>query len=75
MRLTGGKGLLGSLGNILSRAKDVYHATKPAVSAMKGMLPAGMRGVAEAVGYGSGGASGGGSGGRKGKKSIEDRLC
>jgi hypothetical protein len=79
-RVVGGKGLMSSLGNILSKARDVYHATKPAVSAMKGMMPEGMRQVAEAVGYGSsGGMSGGGSGGRSGgrsggKKSIADRI-
>jgi hypothetical protein len=67
---------MSSLGNILSKARDVYHATKPAVSAMKGMMPEQMRQVAEAVGYGnSGGASGGRSGGRSGgKKSIADRI-
>lgn len=75
-RVVGGKGLMSSLGNILSKARDVYHATKPAVSAMKGMMPEQMRQVAEAVGYGnSGGMSGGRSGGRSGgKKSIADRI-
>jgi hypothetical protein len=79
-RVVGGKGLMSSLGNILSKARDVYHATKPAVSAMKGMMPEQMRQVAEAVGYGnsggmSGGVSGGRSGGRSGgKKSIADRI-
>jgi hypothetical protein len=78
-RVVGGKGLMSSLGNILSKARDVYHATKPAVSAMKHMMPEQMRQVAEAVGYGnsggsSGGMSGGRSGGRSGKKSIADRI-
>jgi hypothetical protein len=79
-RVVGGRGLMSSLGNILSKARDVYHATKPAVSAMKGMMPEQMRQVAEAVGYGnsggsSGGVSGGRSGGRSGgKKSIADRI-
>lgn len=40
-RVVGGQGFLSSLGNILSKAKDIYHATKPAVSAVKGMLPEG----------------------------------
>jgi hypothetical protein len=73
----------GSLANILSKAKDIYHATKPAVSAIKGMLPeSGMlgkvRGALGTVGYGTGGemgcGTGGGTGGRRHKKSLEARL-
>jgi hypothetical protein len=75
----------GSLANILSKAKDIYHATKPAVSAIKGMLPESgtmgkVRGALGAIGYGTGGmehmgmGTGGGTGGRKGKKSLEARL-
>lgn len=65
----------GSLASILSKAKDIYQATKPAISAVKGMLPEeGMAGKVKsglsAVGYGaaSGGAASGGasSGGRRG---------
>jgi len=69
----------GSLSNILSKARDIYHATKPAVSAIKGMLPEeGMmgkvKGALGAVGYGTGGV-GAGTGGRKhSKKSLEARL-
>lgn len=61
-----------SLGNILSKAKDIYSSTKPLVSAVKGMLPeAGFLGKVKSgldtVGYGTGGASGG-------KKSLASRL-
>ena len=75
-RVVGGKGLLSNLGNILSKARDVYHATKPAVSMLKEHLPAGkVKDAMSAVGYGSGGMSGGMSGGRSGgRKSIADRL-
>jgi hypothetical protein len=79
-RVVGGKGLLSNLGNILSKARDVYHATKPALSALKPHMPEGVRGAMDAVGYGSGGMSGGRSGGRSGgmsggkKHSIADRL-
>jgi hypothetical protein len=78
----------GSLSNILSKAKDVYHATKPAISAIKGMLPeegrmGKVRGALSAIGYGTGGemgcgtggGTGAGTGGRRGmKKSLEARL-
>ena len=70
----------GSLSNILSKARDIYHATKPAVSAIKGMLPeSGMagkvRGALGAVGYGTGGMDGCGTGGRRhAKKGLEARL-
>jgi len=79
-RIVGGKGLMGSLGNILSKARDVYHQTKPYISMAKGMMPENVRQVAEMAGYGnSGGSSGGMSGGRSGgrsggKKSIADRI-
>jgi len=75
-RVVGGKGLLSNLGNILSKARDVYHATKPAVSMLKEHMPEGkVRDAMSAVGYGTGGMSGGRSGGRSGgKKSIADRL-
>lgn len=78
-RVVGGKGLLSNLGNILSKARDVYHATKPALSALKPHMPEGVRGAMDAVGYGSGGMSGGRSGGASGgrsggRKSIADRL-
>jgi hypothetical protein len=74
----------GSLANILSKAKDIYHATKPAVSAIKGMLPESgtmgkIRGALGAVGYGTGGemgmGTGAGTGGRRhAKKGLEARL-
>jgi hypothetical protein len=65
-----------ALGNILSKAKDIYSSTKPLVSAITGMLPESgflgkVKSGAQAVGYGTGGASGGASGG---KKSLASRL-
>ena len=61
-----------ALGNILSKAKDIYSSTKPLVSAVKGLLPdSGFLGSVKSglntVGYGTGGASGG-------KKSLASRL-
>jgi len=63
-----------ALGNILSKARDIYNSTKPIVSAVKGILPdSGFLGSVKSglntVGYG--GASGGASGG---KKSLASRL-
>ena len=74
-----------SLGNILSKARDVYHATKPAVSAVKGMLPESgtlgkIKGALGAVGYGEHeggammGAAAAGAGRRGAKKSLAARL-
>jgi hypothetical protein len=66
-RYVGGAGFFSKLGNVLSKARDIYHATKPAVSAVKGAL-AGMEhpsakkvaDVLGAVGYGKAfGAHGG----------------
>jgi hypothetical protein len=49
--------------NMLSKAKDIYSATKPAVSMAKGLLPSGMaRDALGAVGYGSTGAGSTGAG-------------
>ena len=64
-RYTGGAGMLGSLANILSKAKDVYQQTKPMLSAVKGMLPdngtlGSIKGLASAVGYGTGAGTGAG---------------
>lgn len=61
-----------SLGNILSKARDIYQQTKPLVSAVSGLLPqSGMLGKvksgAEALGYGTGAGTGG-------KKSLAARL-
>jgi hypothetical protein len=74
-----------ALGNILSKAKDIYSSTKPIVSAVKGFLPdSGFLGKVKSgldtVGYGTGGAmgcgtgagTGAGTGGRK--KSLASRL-
>jgi len=61
-----------ALGNILSKAKDIYSSTKPLVSAVKGLLPeSGFLGKVKSgldtVGYGTGGGTGG-------KKSLASRL-
>lgn len=61
-----------SLGNILSKARDIYQQTKPLVSAVSGMLPeSGVLGKiksgAQALGYGTGAGTGG-------KKSLASRL-
>jgi hypothetical protein len=63
-----------SLGNILSKARDIYSQTKPLVSAVKGLLPqdgmlGSLRSGMDAVGYGTGA----GTGGRK-HKSLASRL-
>lgn len=76
-RYVGGAGMFGSLANVLSKAKDIYHHTKPVVSAIKGMLPetgtmgAIKRGMS-AVGYGE--ASGGGTSGGRHRRGLEARL-
>jgi hypothetical protein len=67
-----------SLANILTKAKDVYSATKPAISAMKEKLPDGkIKDTLSAVGYGASGGAGTGGGragaGRHGK-SLAARL-
>jgi hypothetical protein len=72
-RYVGGAGMLGSLANVLSKAKDVYHATKPAVSAARQMMPEGaMKDAMGAVGYGTGAGTGGGTGGRR--RGLSARL-
>ena len=78
-RHVGGAGMFSNLANVLSKAKDIYHATKPALSAAKGMLPdSGMLGSLKqgmsSVGYGTGGdATGGGTGGRR-PRGLSARL-
>jgi hypothetical protein len=71
-----GHGFFSSLGSILSKAKDIYAATKPAVSAIKGMLPEGkIKGMLDSVGYGMSGAGPAGAGrAGAGKKSLTQRL-
>jgi hypothetical protein len=71
-----GHGFFSSLGSILSKAKDIYTATKPAVSAIKGMLPEGkIKGMLGSVGYGMAGAGFAGAGAAgAGKKSLAARL-
>lgn len=71
-----GAGFFSSLGSILSKAKDIYSATKPAVSAIKGMLPEGkIKEMMGKVGYGAAGAGMAGAGmAGAGKKSLSARL-
>jgi len=71
-----GAGFFSSLGSILSKAKDIYSASKPAISAIKGMLPEGkIKGALGAVGYGAAGAGMAGAGlAGAGKKSLSARL-
>lgn len=75
-RMVGGASF-GRFSNVLSKAKEFYHKTKPYVSMGKNMLPEhGHLGTAKKVlgslGYGEGGSTGAGSGGRK--KSLSARL-
>jgi len=77
-RLVGGFSF-SSLANMFSKAKDIYHATKPAVSALKGMLPEGsVKNAMGAVGYGTGaghdGMGSGGTGAGKGRRGLSARL-
>ena len=79
-----GHGFMDKVGSFLSRAKSLYTATKPVVSAIKEALPSegrmgSIKGALSAVGYGAsgGGPAGGGpaGGGRSGgRKSIASRL-
>jgi len=74
-RLVGGLSF-SSLANAFSKAKDVYEKTKPAVSAMRGMLPEGkVKSAMGAVGYGGDMGSGGqmGSGGAR-RRGLSARL-
>jgi hypothetical protein len=71
-----GEGFFSKLGSWLTKAKDIYTATKPAVSAIKGMLPEGkVRDVLGSVGYGmAGGAMAGGAPAAGGRRSLSQRL-
>jgi hypothetical protein len=61
-----GSGFMSSLGNIMRKAQEVYHATKPAVSAIKSALPEGkIKDVLGAVGYGGAAGRGGASAGAR----------
>jgi hypothetical protein len=70
-----GAGFMSNLGAMLSKARDIYTATKPVVSAVKSALPAeGKMGKVKealgAVGYGMAGAGRAGAG----KKKLLERL-
>jgi hypothetical protein len=79
-----GAGFMDKIGSMLSKAKDIYTATKPIVSGIKGMLPeegllGKVRKAASAVGYGRAGAGMAGAGGAGagmagGRRSLSDRL-
>jgi hypothetical protein len=76
-RMVGGRGMMGRMANVLSKAKEVYHATKPGISAIKGMLPEGqMKSAMSAVGYGGTGAGSAGAGGTGAgrRKGLSARL-
>ena len=81
-RYVGGAGMFSSLANVLSKAKDIYHQTKPALSAVRGLLPEdGMmgkvKGAMGAVGYGTGAGAGAGTGAGTGagrRRGLEARL-
>ncbi len=78
-----GAGFMDKLSSFLGKARDIYQATKPVVSAAKGMLPEdGTLGQIKkglsAVGYGRAGAGAAGAGmagaAMHGKKSLSARL-
>ena len=78
-----GAGFMSKLGHALGKAREIYHATKPMVSAIKEALPAEgrlgqVKGAMGAVGYGMSGGyptGAGKSGAGKGKKmSLAERL-
>lgn len=69
-----GHGWFSKLGSMLSKAVDIYSKTKPAISAVKGLLPEGkVKDVLQKVGYGhvAGGAV---TGGAAARRSLSDRL-
>ena len=77
--LPGDRTVMDKLGSFLTKAKEVYSATKPAVSAFKGALPEGsVKSALGAVGYGragGGGPAGAGAGAAAGgRKSLSARL-
>jgi len=73
-----GAGFFDKLGSVLSKAKEIYSATKPMVSGIKGMLPEGkIKSALGAVGYGSAGAGMAGSamaGAGKHRRGVASRL-
>jgi hypothetical protein len=73
-----GAGFFDKLGSVLSKAKEIYSATKPLVSGVKGMLPEGkIKSALGAVGYGATGAGMAGSamaGAGKHRRGVASRL-
>jgi hypothetical protein len=68
-----GNGFFNNIGSFLSKAVDIYTKTKPAVSAIKGVLPDGrVKDILGKVGYG--GPAGAGVVAGAGKKSLSARL-
>lgn len=81
MRRLVGTGFFDKVGSFLSKAKDIYTASKPIVSGIKGMLPEdGMLGKVKSglstVGYGRAGAglAGAGGAGAGGRRTLSQRL-
>lgn len=73
-----GHGWMDKIGSFLTKAKDVYTATKPMISGIKEMLPeegllGKVKSAASAVGYGARAGAGGLSGAAK-PKSLSMRL-
>jgi len=74
-RLVGGKVSFGSLANVFHKAKEIYEKTKPAVSAVKHMLPEGkVKNVMSAVGYGTGAGDMEGGTGAGRRRGLSARL-
>ena len=78
-RVVGGKGVLSSLGNVLSKAKELLPVAKAVAPLVKPHLPQGVQSAMSAVGLGHGGAMTGGAmtggastGGRRRK--LAERL-
>ncbi len=76
-----GHGWMDKIGSFLTKAKDIYTATKPVISGIKEMLPeegvlGKVKSAASAVGYGRAGAGAAGAGlaGAAKHKSLSARL-
>lgn len=73
-RVVGG-GFLDKLGSFLTKAKDVYHQTKPIVSGIKQMMPDGkVKDTMGMLGYGAAAGAGLAGASKPSKKSLSSRL-
>ena len=71
-----GAGIFSTVANALSKAKDIYHASKPLGQAVKGMLPEGTaKDMMGKVGYGVGAGTGGVGAGTGGRRRKADERC